>query len=153
MTHEKHYRLARLSNQLAELLMAVAICAEEIRSTLQADLEGGDGNWRGRSESFVASPTAARPILDLSTLCVQWNGTAIHLGNTLAFRLLERLARRPNQYVTHLDLIRDVWDVDNKATSTVRSVVRHLRVRLREGGMEQLADAIQGHNGRYILSL
>ena len=62
------------------------------------------GLFRGRADPVE------RPLLDESTLSVIWKGKSLHLGNTLAFRLLERLARCPNQYVTHLDLLRDVWE-------------------------------------------
>ena len=94
-----------------------------------------------------------RPLLDESTLSVSWKGKALHLGNTLAFRLLERLARCPNQYVTHLDLLRDVWEDEFTATATIRSLVRQLRRKLRGAGWTDLAAAIRGHNGRYVLSL
>ena len=79
----------------------------------------------------------------------------MHLGNTLTFRLLERLARCPNQYVTHLDLIRDVWEDEllDTTTATIRSLVRQLRCKLRGAGWTDLAAAIRGHNGRYVLCL
>jgi DNA-binding response OmpR family regulator len=96
---------------------------------------------------------AERPLLDESTLSVIWKGKSLHLGNTLEFRLLERLARCPNQYVTHLDLLRDVWEDEFTATATIRSLVRQLRRKLRGAGWADLATAIRGHNGRYVLSL
>jgi DNA-binding response OmpR family regulator len=49
--------------------------------------------------------------------------------------------------------MRDVWDNEYLATSTIRSFIRRLRLKLRRGGMGDLADAIRGHNGRYILNL
>ena len=70
-----------------------------------------------------------------------------------ARELLERLARCPNQYVTHLDLLRDVWEDEYTATATIRSLVRQLRRKLRGAGWADLAAAIRGHNGRYVLSL
>ena len=50
----------------------------------------------------------------------------LHLGNTLAFRLLVRLSRRPDQYVTHRDLRRDVWNKEYLETSSIRSFMRRL---------------------------
>jgi DNA-binding winged helix-turn-helix (wHTH) protein len=71
----------------------------------------------------------------------------------MAFRVLERLSRRPNQFVTHHDLLQEVWEDELLELATIRSTVRHLRRRLCDGGMEDLANAIRGYNGRYILEL
>jgi len=155
MDQEKAHRLDRLTGQLAEMLMTAAICVEEIRNVVRTEIDAvtGQGECVGRrpkSNELTAKP---RPLLSESTLSVTWNGRSLRFGHTLAYRLLERLARRPNQYVTHLDLLHDVWDDEELATATIRSVVRHLRRRLREGGMTELAEAIKGHNGRYILEI
>lgn len=77
----------------------------------------------------------------------------MHLGHTIAFRFLQRLARCPNQYVDHLTLLHDVWENEELAIATVRSLARNLRRKLSDGGMQELAAAIRGHNGRYILQL
>lgn len=156
MTTHNVQRLTKLTSQLVETLMTAAICAEEIRTEIHAELDGSDtiiaGRW-GEAALRNSPGINQRPILDQSTLCVTWNARSLHLGHTRAFWLLARLSRRPNQYVTHLELLHDVWDDENLATATIRSVVRHLRRRLRDGGMGELAAAIRGHNGRYILSL
>ena len=154
MDHEKARRLQQLASQLAETLMTAVICVEEIRGAVRPELDD-DGQHDGptvRSKANAGYITP-RPLLSESTLTVSWKGRTLHLGHTVSYRLLDRLARRPNQYVTHLDLLRDVWDDEELATATIRSVVRHLRRRLRDGGMIELAQAIRGHNGRYILEL
>jgi DNA-binding response OmpR family regulator len=155
ITH-KVKRLAKLTDQLAETLMTAAICAEEIRTEIHAELDGNGPILAGRwSEGALCNSPGAnqRPILNQSTLCVTWNAKSLHLGHTRGFWLLARLSRRPNQYVTHLDLLHDVWDDENLSVATIRSVVRHLRKKLQDGGMGELATAIRGHNGRYMLSL
>ena len=146
-------RLNVLAGQLAEALTTAAICAREIQAAVRTEIDEADLGHR--SDGFVSRPAdpVERPQLDESTLSVIWRGKALHLGNTLAFRLLERLARRPNQYVTHLDLLRDVWEDEYTATATIRSLVRQLRRKLRGAGWVDLATAIRGHNGRYVLSL
>jgi DNA-binding response OmpR family regulator len=138
--------------------MTVAIGTEEIRKLVRSELPADDAESAPTAKARLHhrfSDRNHRPIVEESTLSVIWNGKSVHLGNTLAFRLLERLSRRPNQYVTHLDLLRDVWDDEEllTATATVRSTVRNLRRRLCDGGMARLATAIRGHNGRYILEL
>ncbi len=147
----KAQRIDRLSGQLAELLMAAAICAKELRTEVRSGIEEGHPSQRTRSQSN--NECSGRPLMSESTLSVLWKGRSLHLGHTIYFRLLDRLARRPNQYITHLDLLRDVWDDEELATSTIRSVVRHLRRRLHNGGMGDLAESIRGHNGRYIMDL
>jgi len=156
MTHDKVRRLDALASQLAESLMTAAICAQEIHAIVRTEIDDEMPAELGRCDCGCAhslTQDKQRPLLDESTLSVIWNGKTLRLGHTLAFRLLARLARRPNQYVTHLDLLRDVWDNDDLATATIRSLVRELRSKLRLGGMTELAAAIRGHNGRYILVL
>ena len=156
MTPDQAHRLEMLTNQLAEILMAAAICAEEICAIGRDEHDDNAGGHPERSEFHLSQSLPCqkqRPLLDESTLCVIWKGKSLHLGYTRSFRLLGRLARRPNQYVTHLDLLQDVWDGEDLRTATIRSVVRHLRRRLCKGGMEELASAIRGHNERYILDL
>ena len=46
----------------------------------------------------------------------------------------------------------DVWD-GVKADETIRSVVRHLKLRLRDADMAELAAAISGRNHHYALML
>jgi DNA-binding response OmpR family regulator len=156
MTPEKVHRLDALASQLAEALMTAAICAQEIHAVVRTENDGDMPTELGCCPNgFAHSLTQdkQRPLLDESTLSVNWNGQTLHLGHTLAFRLLARLARRPNQYVTHSVLLRDVWDDDDLATATIRSLVQELRRKLRNGGMSDLAIAIRGHSGRYILIL
>ena len=155
MAPDKVRRLDALASQLSEALMTAAICAREIHAVVRTliDSETPIELSCGANGSAHFVQDKQRPLLDESTLSVIWNDKKLHLGHTLAYRLLTRLARRPNQYVTHLDLIRDVWDDDDLAPATIRSQVRELRRKLRSGGMTDLADAIRGHNGRYILDL
>lgn len=156
MDSQKVQRLAQLASQLTETLMTAVICAQEIRSEICAGNDGCGHTDVGRAVDGPrrnSNGKTHRPLLDQTTLQVTWNGKSLHLGHTRAFGLLSRLARCPNQYVTHLDLLSDVWDNEDLSTATIRSAVRHLRRRLRDGNMGELAAAIRGHNGRYILCL
>ena len=156
MTPQTTRRIAVLTSQLADTLTTAALCTEEIRAAILAELGDDDVAYAGRAE-FRLSPATSdhqqRPLLDESTMCVVWKGVSLHLGHTVTFRLLSRLARRPNQYVTHLDLLQDVWDGEDREITTIRSSIRHLQGKLRAGGMPELAAAIRGHNGRYILDM
>jgi hypothetical protein len=156
MTQDKIHHLDALAKQLAETLMTAVLCTREIGEVVRADLDSDLTGGSRRPQAGLpgnGSNHRERPLLDESTLCVFWKGKRLHLGHTRCYWLLARLARRSGQYVTHLDLLRDVWDDEELATATIRSLVRRLRVKLRRGGMGDLATAIQGHNGRYILNL
>lgn len=150
MNPQNARRLDLLDRQFNDFLMSAALCAKEIIAIVRDDLDGRHENalW-----PFPTTRSRKVPLLDDDTLCVFWEGKSIHLGHTLVFRLLQRLARRPRHYVTHLDLAQDVWDKEDLAPATIRSVVRNLRQQLRAGGMPELAIAIRGHNGRYVLDL
>ncbi len=156
MTPEKVRKLSILSRQLSESLMRAALCTKEIseiaRDETDAAADGRpDANGNGRRRSGVK--TQQRPLLDEATLSVIWRGRTLHLGHTQGFWLLARLARCPNQYITHLDLLQEIWDDEFADTALLRAGVRRLRVKLRQGGMGDLADAIAGHRGRYMLNL
>ena len=156
MTREKVRKLNLLSRQLTESLMSAALCAKEISEIARAESDDDAGgrpaaNVDGHRRNGVTPQQ--RPLLDEATLSVIWRGRTLHLGHTQGFWLLARLARCPNQYVTHLDLLQEIWDDEFADTTLLRAGVQRLRVKLRRGGMRDLADAIAGHHGRYMLSL
>lgn len=92
--------------------------------------------------------------IDAAMLTVSFHGRSCFLGNTLGFKLLSRLAQRPNVYVSRDDLLRDVWDGAIRSNSAVRGAVKELRIKLRTAGLEDLAQAIDGSvRGRYALKL
>ena len=131
--------------------MGAALCAKELASVVR---EMHDPlPVRANGNAVGGRGMLGRPILDEATLSVVWNGRVLHLGHTQGFWLLARLSRSANQYVTHLDLIQEIWDDDFTDTTVLRAGVRRLRTKLRRGGMGDLADAIVGHHGRYMLSL
>lgn len=153
MAIDRERQLEALCRQLNENLMSAALCVKEIIDVVQTMRDGPsptnvtpNGQHRGRKGSD-------RPLLDEATLSVVWHGNMIHLGHTQSFWLLARLARSANQYVTHLDLIEDIWDNNLTDTAVLRAAIRRLRQKLRRGGMGELADGIVGHHGRYMLDL
>lgn len=153
MGNDRERQLEAMCRQLSESLMSAALCAKEIITivqTMRDEAPPGSAGPNGRQQERTRP---GRPILDEATLSVVWNGRVLHLGHTQGFWLLARLSRSANQYVTHLDLIQEIWDDDFTDTTVLRAGVRRLRIKLRRGGMGDLADAIVGHHGRYMLSL
>src|SRR3954468_10271586 len=66
--------------------------------------------WRARMTANSSRPLIIALHIDRDRLQVVFHGRTCVLGNTLPFKLLERLARRPNTYVTHEELLSDVWE-------------------------------------------
>ena len=140
--HDFHVNMPELLLDFAQILRTAAEKAEQVAVTL------ADDKWRVVDNSCSSSLTINR-----ETLMVRWNGCSCYLGFTMAFRLLERLARRPNFYVTHDQLLQDIWG-GPRSKSAIRSAINDLRSRLASAGMGDLANAIDGTNvGRYGLIL
>ena len=87
-------------------------------------------------------------ITDRTTFCVHWANRTCHLGNTMPFKLLERLACRPNQFIHYDVLLQDLWDCHTSYWA-VRSAVKILRKKLIAAGMESLAQAIDGSTAHH----
>jgi len=155
LSWEQARRLVQMMDELVENLALTTMCAEEIRAMAYAKLHGNQpgGNQPGEGLFEGLFSLDQRPRVDHTTLSVVWAGKRCYLGHTILFKLADRLSRRPNHFATEADLLRDVWDGDEKTTSTIRSTIHHLRVRLQEAGMDDLAAAIQCEDGRYALLL
>jgi len=127
---------------VADALRAAADRVDRI-ATMFSDIDRG-----------ARQPDSRRSlVIDPEGLTVSWNGVTCYLGFTIPFRVLERLARRPGQYVTHEQLLQEIWG-GPRSKSAIRSAVNDLRSRLVSAGMSDLADAIDGRNaGRYGLML
>lgn len=92
-------------------------------------------------------------VIDRSVLSVTFRGRSCFLGNSLPFKFLCRLAQRPNTFLSHDELLADVWQ-GLRSSDAVRSVVKTLRSKLRTAGLGELADAIDGSvRGHYALRL
>jgi hypothetical protein len=124
MTPEKARKLNILSRQLTESLMSASLCAKEINELAHAQPDdnfdrnpSASRNGHGRN----GSKAMHRPLLDEAILSVIWKGRTLHLGHTQGFWLLTRLARRANQYITHLDLLREIWDDEFADTCILRA--------------------------------
>jgi DNA-binding response OmpR family regulator len=82
-------------------------------------------------------------IIDAGTFSVRWANRTCRLGNTVAFRLLARLARRPNHYLSYESLRDGIWD-KCESDAAVQSAVKVLRRKLSAAAMADLAAVIDG---------
>lgn len=154
MTTEKARKLNIFSQQLTEFLMSAALCAREIDEIIQDQSDEEAGCDAHREQRREHEPKARlRPLMDEATLSLIWRDHPLYLGYTKEFRLLQHLARRANRYVSHVDLLEDVWDDDFADAALLRACIQRLRTRLRRGGMADLAEAVIGCKGHYILDL
>lgn len=144
-------RIQETLRKMAAAHAAAMAASEEVMALLAAEFEGAVAS---ATRTDTPRATASdRPVIDWPMLSVSYRGRSCFLGNTLPFRFLERLLRRPNQYVSHQQLQDDVWEGEPSPES-IRSVVKELRRKLRCAGMDGLAKAINGKVARhYSLTL
>ena len=131
-------------NRITTAQVELAIAVEELLSITPEDT------------TYPASnPTSfqKRPVVDRATFSIRWRGHSCYLGWNVTFRLFERLARRPDCYVSYGELLQDAWQGAALSDEGVRSEVRRLRSKLCDAGMRPLAVAIRGHRHHYALSL
>ena len=139
--------------RLAAIHAATISVLEESVAILQSELETLSSPKVQALRNDEPRVDPDQLMIDRSAMCVVYRGRRCFLGNTLMLKFLERLARRPNHYVSHYNLLNDVWE-GVRELSSIRSVVKELRAKLRAAGMSGLSDAIDGHvSGHYGLML
>jgi hypothetical protein len=152
MTPDRREQIRRSLACLAESHAATMNLLEQTLTLLCEELSLDPLTYfRTQSSSPGGYPGLA---VDPGELVINFAGKKCFLGGRLPFRFLARLAQRPNRYFTYEELLADVWDGCCRSDASVRSVVKVLRRKLREAGMGELADAIDGTvPGRYALKL
>jgi hypothetical protein len=91
--------------------------------------------------------------LQRGTYTVHYKNKECFVRSSVGFRILERLAQRPNEYIPTDRLIDELW-TGPRAYSTVRSTVCRLKATLRNRGLGDLAERIDGSMpGHYGLML
>ncbi|WP_437225965.1 winged helix-turn-helix domain-containing protein [Planctomicrobium sp. SH661] len=154
MNPEKQERIRQKLKSLAEAQAATIELLQDALILMSEELSLDPITfWKSRGTFTFPGPAVKSDLFDMEMLTVTYQEKSCFLGNTLPFRFFVRLARRPNIYVTHEDLLTDVWD-GVRTDEAIRSVVKTLRSKLREADMASLADAIDGAvPGHYALKL
>jgi DNA-binding response OmpR family regulator len=136
-----------------QVLLSRLRALEDERHRCVLDIEGVVGRLAGSlGKSRTGRNRSSLAVLH-DTFEVRWGDCICRFGPTTPFRLIERLSRRPNIYVTYEQLIDDVWDGQARSETAIRSAVRELRRILREAGMKSVADTIHGQGRCYGLML
>jgi hypothetical protein len=152
-TSDRDRQLLEKLSKLAAAHASAAVLAQEIIVTVGERL-GLDLDEIAPVAAMLAASSsnggisAPRPIVDAATFSVHWDGKVCVLGNTLPFRLLERLGRRPNQFIHCDQLLDDVWQ-GLRSREAIRSVVKVLKQKLVQAGMDDLAASIKGNQPRH----
>jgi DNA-binding response OmpR family regulator len=154
METRRREQIQRSLCSLAESYRATMDLMEQTLAMLCEELSLDPASYsQAHSGRQPAQTTQPDVTVDPATLTVSFRGKSCFLGNSLPFRLLRRLARRPDTYVTYEELLSDVWE-GSRSEDAVRSVVKTLRKRLRVAGMAELADAVDGSvPGHYAVKL
>lgn len=142
---------------VAERLAQAAFHARQLVALLESVAPGivdtlGNGHAPSASRASrgithldtpVGNDSPRPAIIDEATLSVRWAGRTCRLGDTKPFKLLQRLARRPNVFISCDSLLDEIWD-EHTSCAAVRSAAKVLRRKLTAAGMEDLATAIDG---------
>ncbi|RMF23506.1 MAG: hypothetical protein D6760_05190, partial [Deltaproteobacteria bacterium] len=90
--------------------------------------------------------------IDADTFTVWHDGKSCPLGNTVGFRALRRLARRPGVYVSTEQLLDNAWGGATRSKSAVQKTISGLRKQLEEHGLHEVT--IDGsQQGHYALKI
>jgi DNA-binding response OmpR family regulator len=141
-------RLLKATQSLRLQLLAMLAAVDEVSAAAEIFAKGS------ASPPSVTVVAASSPLrIDRSTFAVTWQGKGCPLGNTTAFRLIEKLARRPEEYISIDQLLDDLWSAP-RSYSTLRSTVCRLKAKLDTAGMRDLSLRIDGRvHGYYALRL
>jgi hypothetical protein len=92
-------------------------------------------------------------VLDTESFEASLGEKSCFLGNTIEFRLLDRLNRRPGRYVSIGTLRQDVWDDPETEKYTIQRTISNLRRRLRDSSLDNLIviDGEQKDHYRLVL--
>jgi DNA-binding response OmpR family regulator len=147
-------RAILLLSRIAEAHTTAAIAVAELRAMLSKESQvvrsRSSQPWCERSADGTA--LHPRPLIDHSTFSVEWEGRKCRFGHRLSLKLLDRLCRRPGQYISHEELLHEVWEA-RRTPEAIRSAIRELRRRLRAADMSALAEAIRSQGKCYGLIL
>lgn len=152
MQHTELYEF--LLDTFAEMatLHAAAAAVAEQAWTMLANHDETDLKDISCCDFHPRCPPQGRLKVNPTTYTVEWHGQHCHLGPTILFKLIQRLARRPGRYFTYDILMEDVWQ-RRCSGATIRSAARRLRQAIRNAGMFELATAIKGRGECYGLFL
>ncbi len=152
MQHTELYEF--LLDTFAEMatLHAAAAAVAEQAWTMLANHDETDLKDVSDCDFHPRCPPQERLKVNPTTYTVEWHGQHCHLGPTILFKLIQRLARRPGRYFTYDILMEDVWQ-RRCSDATIRSAARRLRQAIRNAGMSELATAIKGRGECYGLFL
>src|SRR5689334_2977568 len=129
MNSSKREQIRQILRGLADAHSATIVLMEKALVLMGEELELDPWEfWKSKGQD--PPQNAGALVIDRQLFSVSHRDRSCFLGDTLPFRLLDRLARPPKVYVSHNDLLSDVWN-DPRTDDAIRSVVKQLRNKLR----------------------
>jgi hypothetical protein len=90
-------------------------------------------------------------VIDRGRFCVTYKGKCCDLKNTMAFRVIERLAHARGVFLTVKELMCDLWGDKVVSDEAVQRQVSFVRCKLRDAGIEGVVLQTQHDSYRLIL--
>jgi len=101
----------------------------------ETDVSGPVASASGVPESSEVQTEMNGLVVDQEQFTVSYKGQECFLGNTIQFRLFERIARKPGKWFSFNELKDDVWSDDLMGDATVGRTIRLLRAKLKTDGL------------------
>jgi DNA-binding response OmpR family regulator len=142
---DSHESLSYVAERLEKIVIRMK--GKIKKSELAADLTTLLNEIRGHNDEPIGNSL----IIDRSTFSILYKGKPCDLGNTMAFRLIERLAEDKGIYLDIGTLIRDVWQDKEISEGAVQHQIGTLRKKLRKAGITGIVFQCQPKHYRLIL--
>lgn len=154
MPATRRERIARVLRDLAEAHAASMNVLEQAMNLICEEFNLDPLTYlQTRPLAQEANASTQHLFIDKAMLSVSFAGKSCFLGNTLPFKFLCTLARRPYSYVSYEQLLEEVWACQ-VSDGAIRTVAKNLRNLLRKAGLAEVANAVDGSvYGHYILKL
>ena len=147
--HPAHFDIHELLLHVAERLEKIVIRMKGKikKSDLAAELTTLLDDIRRQDHK----PKGDGVIIDRCTFSISYKRKTCALGNTMAFRLIERLNNAKGFYVDIDTLIRDVWKNKVVSDGAVQHQIGTLRKKLRKAGIAGIVFECEPKHYRQIL--
>jgi len=143
--HKRH--ATQVQDALAEAVRVKAsqlvINGAKTNTLLGMAVHVGGVDLAGGTESTVTNQSALttddllveHPTADRDTFSFRYGSGACPLGNSVEFRFVERLCRRPDVFIDIDKLREDVWDGQVVEKNTIAKTASNLRRKLKDAGV------------------
>lgn len=153
--HKRHANQVHAAMSRVIQNHASEIASRTVPSDSPLGVIGGNQLFGDRSPSEDSKGRRPSPGTQLrvceDSLAVLHSGRACSFGNTLEFRLIRRLAKRPGNFFPYSTLLDDVWESRTVTKGAVQKIVSNVNRKLREAGIMDVRIEPPPGGGGYLL--